>query len=310
MDRETWLLWLLSDSQLPTGGFVASGGLEAGIQGGLVEGSAGRHYHFKPGPGVAEDRGDDRQHAKYSLSEFIKSSVVNQSRQVLPFASATHEAIFKCLARVCPPSAAAQGDGPDEQQVSMLVDEIADIDHLHNAMLSSNSVARRASLAQGSGLLSLFNRSYCVADIFGGDTATQAFLQRAGKQLQYLCRLQKMGGHWPVVFGFVCAALGIPLAKTQQLFLFTFVQQVFSAAVRLNLIGPLKAQTMQCEFYAFVSEILECHHHIRPKTTACYGENNNGEEEALFDIEVAYTDPLLELHQGMHDRLYSRLFNS
>lgn len=34
--KEDWLLWMVSDSALPTGGFVASAGLEAAVQTGHI----------------------------------------------------------------------------------------------------------------------------------------------------------------------------------------------------------------------------------------------------------------------------------
>ncbi|KAJ2720165.1 hypothetical protein GGI07_004768 [Coemansia sp. Benny D115] len=62
MDKETWLLWMLADSQLPTGGFVASAGLEAAVQGGLV-------------------REDADEHDADSFVGFIRDSTHNQARR-------------------------------------------------------------------------------------------------------------------------------------------------------------------------------------------------------------------------------------
>ncbi|CAJ0636764.1 6613_t:CDS:2 [Entrophospora sp. SA101] len=59
-NREDWLLWQISDSALPTGGFVASSGLESAIQTGYV--------HDIP-----------------SLSIFLSSSIDNYAFSSLPF---------------------------------------------------------------------------------------------------------------------------------------------------------------------------------------------------------------------------------
>ncbi|KAJ1915841.1 hypothetical protein H4219_004100 [Mycoemilia scoparia] len=307
MDRESWLLWQLADSQLPTGGFVASGGLEAGVQGGFISDTQFNKHNTK--------QNGAENSSRYTLMEFILSSTYNQARFSLPFASTVHNALssqHKVLATACEDDPGQDLDGLAKE----MCDKIAKLDNTHNAMLASNAVAKRASLAQGMGFLGLFNRSYAAANIFdhhhhhntnstspSASQKWQALVKSIGKELQRMARLGEIRGHWPIVFGFVCAALEIPLARMQQLFLFQYVRQIFSAAVRLNLVGPLRAQTLQCEFYPSMDRILSETRDILPKST-------DNEEEDLFDIGVVYTDPLLELYQGMHDRLYSRLFNS
>ncbi len=64
-----------------------------------------------------------------------------------------------------------------------------------------------------------------------------------------------------------------------------------SAAVRLNIVGPLEGQTIQHQL-ADAAEAVATR----------FGE------VALDD--VAQTAPLLDLWQGTQDRLYSRLFQS
>ncbi|KAJ2160269.1 hypothetical protein GGF46_002381 [Coemansia sp. RSA 552] len=267
MNRETWLLWLLADSQLPTGGFVASAGLEAAVQGGLVR------------ENVDET---DRQ----SYVGFIRSSTRNQARFALPFCSLVHEQVTELL------------DQPDQDSQAIL-DAIIQADDFHHTMVSSNAVAMRASTAQGGGLLSLFNRGYAHAG-FMADERGQRSVQTA-KRLQRLSRLGDVRTHWPTAFGFVGAALGISLEHAQQLYMFQFVRQLFSAAIRLNLVGPLRAQALECDMQQEVDALLKEHGHLRP---AC------APGEDVFSETTVYTEPIVELYQGMHDRLYSRIFNS
>jgi urease accessory protein UreF len=63
--KEDWLLWQLSDSSLPTGGFVASSGLESAIHSSYV-------------------------HDLASLSQFLSSSITNYAYSALPFVSDTY----------------------------------------------------------------------------------------------------------------------------------------------------------------------------------------------------------------------------
>ncbi|KAJ2746312.1 hypothetical protein GGI20_001434 [Coemansia sp. BCRC 34301] len=275
MEKETWLLWLLADSQLPTGGFVASAGLEAAMQAGLVSGRA------------ADD-------ASNSLTEFIRDSAHNQARFALPFCSRAYEGAAERLARVAEDAGANDGTA-----IAAMVTDFCDLDSYHHVMLSSNRVAMRASLAQGGGLLSLFIRGYALAN-FMADRRGQTCVGVA-KQLQRLSRLGEAKVHWPTVFGFVCAALGVSLVHAQQLYMFQFVRQVFSAAIRLNLVGPLRAQTLECDMHPYVSDLLKQYSGLR----AAFGSTDD-----LFGESAVYTEPILELYQGMHDRLYSRIFNS
>ncbi|KAJ2782442.1 hypothetical protein GGI15_002914 [Coemansia interrupta] len=279
MDKETWLLWMLADSQLPTGGFVASAGLEAAVQGGLV----------------CENVADDDKDA---FTGFIYDSTRNQARFALPFCSQVHDKVAKQLDDVHGDDNGCDRDS-DSTAAARILEDIQRIDAYHHAMLASNRVAMRASIAQGGGLLSLFNRGYAHAGLMAGRRGR--LCEDIAKRLQRLARLGEIRGHWATMFGFVCAALGISCAHMQQVFLFQFVRQVFSAAVRLNLVGPLRAQTLTCDAQQLVSSLLEQHGHRRVAF-------DSGDD--VFGESAVYTEPMLELFQGMHDRLYSRIFNS
>ncbi|KAJ1766334.1 hypothetical protein EV180_001799 [Coemansia sp. RSA 518] len=291
MERETWLLWLLADSQLPTGGFVASAGLEAAMQARLIRENA------------SETDSD-------SFIGFIRGSTYNQARFALPFCSRAHEETMHLISRVQSDVKDSATEGVDTDAVKAdedttdsvatdVIDILQRIDDYHQTMLSSNSVAMRASTAQGGGLLTLFNRGYAHARFM--DHARGQLCVAIAKRLQRLARLGEMRAHWPVIFGFVCAAVGISIEHTQQLFMFQFVRQIFSAAIRLNLVGPLRAQALQCDMQLAASDLLEQHAHLRVAFDS---------PEDVFGESAVYTEPVLELYQGMHDRLYSRIFNS
>ena len=76
-----------------------------------------------------------------------------------------------------------------------------------------------------------------------------------------------------------------------RLFVFSHLRGVLAAAVRLNIVGPMEAQALQHGFSSRAEEMLE----------RC---------ESLTPDDLAQTSPLIELWQGAHDRLYSRLFQS
>lgn len=141
----------------------------------------------------------------------------------------------------------------------------------------------------------------------------------------------------------------MPLETTKQMFLFVVLRSLISSAVRLNLTGPLEGQRLQlrCSTYA---EALLARHDAKNEAKATQrlrkeNEEEDGEELARMKEEMEHkmsedqnyeaalkagtkvmmkketfdlppdhdcyqTSPLLDLVQGMHDRLYSRLFNT
>jgi urease accessory protein len=94
-----------------------------------------------------------------------------------------------------------------------------------------------------------------------------------------------------VVFGAIARALGLGRGEAQQLFLFVALRGVLSAAVRLGRIGPLEAQAAQ--------------HALAPVCARALDE-----ARGLGIDDAAQTAPLHELWGALHDRLYSRLFQS
>ena len=104
-------------------------------------------------------------------------------------------------------------------------------------------------------------------------------------------RVAALNGHHAPVFGAALSLLGLPLRTVQQLFLYSSLRGLTSAAVRLGIVGTYAAQRLQVECAGELDLILE----------RC---------EDLRDPDVAQTAPILDLLQAGHDRLYSRLFQS
>ena len=77
----------------------------------------------------------------------------------------------------------------------------------------------------------------------------------------------------------------------RQLVLFGTARGVFSAAVRLGLVGSYEAQRLQFEAVPWLEE--QC-----------------ARSAALDERDLAQTAPIADLLQSAHDRLYSRLFQS
>jgi urease accessory protein len=98
-------------------------------------------------------------------------------------------------------------------------------------------------------------------------------------------------GHYAPVFGAVARLIGVGRAESVQLFLFNHLRGVVAAAVRLGVAGPMEAQSMQLRLGPELDAVAEACGRLNP-------------------ADAAQTSPLVDLWQGGHDRLYSRLFQS
>jgi len=139
-----------------------------------------------------------------------------------------------------------------------------------------NHVANRASRSQGRALLASAERIFALPQL-------QA-LRRSNPPQPPCC-------HLAPIFGVITRSLDIACATACRLFLFLHLRGLIASAVRLGVLGPFEAQALQHSFAGRAEEILHC----------C---------QKLSTDDVAQISPLLELWQGTHDRLYSRLFQS
>jgi urease accessory protein len=152
---------------------------------------------------------------------------------------------------------------------------LVELDRLCHAMLS-NQVANRASLAQGRALVVAAERAFGLPD-----------LAEIGRQL----RSRAFEGHLAPLFGAMTAALAIDVELAVRLFLYINARGLLSSAVRLNIVGPLEAQAIQFRLGRYVEDVAVRRSHLRAE-------------------DAAQTAPALEVLQIMHDRIYSRLFQS
>ncbi|MEZ4306536.1 MAG: urease accessory UreF family protein [Polyangiaceae bacterium] len=131
-------------------------------------------------------------------------------------------------------------------------------------------MARRASRAQGRAMLATATRAFGGGEIARWDSEVRSGALR---------------GHLAPMTGAVCAALGVSLEDTLALSLHGAARGLLSAAVRLGRLGPLEAQRIQAglPLSELVREVPE-----EPEQTA----------------------PLHEVLGALHDRLYTRLFQS
>ena len=156
-------------------------------------------------------------------------------------------------------------------------------------------VARRASIAQGCALITLWEKAF-RATVDSEVPAALALAQFAkhlkegsGSELEGQVR----GGHFAPIWGVVTVAMGISITDSAYAFLLSHAKAVLSAAVRASLVGPYQAQSVLAGEW------------LRQKLAKCLEDNWE------IHIDDAGQDvPLMDIWIGRHEKLYSRIFNS
>jgi urease accessory protein len=188
-DEETYILLLLADSNLPTGSFVASSGLESYIKHGFPSSS------------------------QPATLTFLRGSLSSYARTSLPFVSDAHHLVSNLATE----GSALSSTPSDSETVRNTLQKLTDLDNLYEA-LTLNHVARRASKAQGVALLTLYSKGFTTPASLSAysDPDTRDRERRMGKLLDTFklsIRREEVNGHLPVCWGALTAALGLTLGN-------------------------------------------------------------------------------------------------
>ena len=97
--------------------------------------------------------------------------------------------------------------------------------------------------------------------------------------------------HHAPLFGALARALSIAPRDAARIFLHGSARNLLSAAVRLGRVGPLEAQRLLAEAAPLLDDVL----------ATC---------ESLGIADAAQTAPIADVASALHDRLYTRLFQS
>src|SRR5258707_11124719 len=163
-------------------------------------------------------------------------------------------------------------------------DLASDCDRLCEAF-TTNHVANRASRLQGRAFLTAIDRIFPRAGVKANASKTDS------KQSEPAAPSILPFFHFAPVFGASLRRLGLPYETAAKMFFFNHLRGMLAAAVRLNITGPMEAQALQQKLSAKTEQVI----------AGC---------ASLSLEDIAQSAPLLDLWQGAHDRLYSRLFQS
>ena len=153
--------------------------------------------------------------------------------------------------------------------------EFEAVDRYCDAFLNSH-VANRGSRRQGQSFLASAAKIFPVKEI---------------QNIAASAHATKQPRHLPTVFGAVCGQLGVEAQNARRLFMFLSLRGWISSAVRLGIVGPIEGQSIQ---------------HSLGET--CRSIADPFENTSIYS--AAQCAPVLEVLQGTHDRMYSKLFQS
>jgi len=172
---------------------------------------------------------------------------------------------------------------------------LRELDNDFDASILCN-VARRASIAQGKGLLSVWERSFSSGyPVNEATRALEGFRQalRGGQSGSIEGWYMPLNGHLAPLWGVLTHVMGLSAQDSSYLFLFSHVRTIVSAAVRASVLGPYQAQAVLSS--ASVQKLI----------TEKMGEWWDVETEKAGQVV-----PVMDMWVGRHEILYSRIFNS
>jgi urease accessory protein len=204
---ERHVLYILLDSNLPTGGFVASSGLESYAKHGFF--SSSHLASLSDAQGSARAAGVEIQEA---VVDFAQSSVMNYAKSTLAFVKDA----WTLLDRL---QTAEAGDQSKETTVAAL----KKLDDLYEAM-TLNHVTRRSSTAQGIALLTLLTKGFAPPNLNFPARSTKASVMEEEEEeevplwwkssvdtFKRMIRRGEAHGHLPVCWGVLTRAMGLSL---------------------------------------------------------------------------------------------------
>ena len=215
--RANHLLYILTDSNLPTGGFIASSGLESYITHGFIQ---PQNYTATSDGLQSTSSASNKDKPKAKSAEWMihlgEVEMDNYASTTVPFVLDTWYVLDYVLGQAIHETA-INGEH-DSQALEQTLRILATLD-LHHEASSLSHVSRRASKAQGVALLTLYAKAFNVPSASkenlngrARDSPSEARAGMAGMvvaRYKTLVRSGEAPGHLAICWGILCAAVGL-----------------------------------------------------------------------------------------------------
>lgn len=145
----------------------------------------------------------------------------------------------------------------------------------YDRMMLSPSI-RKGSVAQGRGWMRIFK---------------ELFPRYSAVPFKEQLKAASLPPHWLPLMVLTLKSVGATIEQIRELFIFMQLRDQLSAAIRLGLIGPARAQRVQSEIEGLVGEALQKADH----------------KTASHAVRIT---PLLDVAQMLQPSLYSKLFQN
>jgi len=265
----SWCALMLADSGLPTGSFAHSAGIESAAQLGL----------FGNPSNVDQER----------VARYVNAAARSSVQLLVPFVVAGN-----ALART--------HHRPSD--LDELFHKWQKLDQFAHAALAANGPGCKASLDQGHGMLRVAIQ-WLGASSNGASSKDSSIAMELAQRIQGEIDKSSDGtGHIGPVFGFVCGFLGLDEKATCRVLGYCTARDMISAAVRLNLVGPMAGVNLLDGAYKAVEEGIES----GSMDTTCVEEGDDVVSTAMD--AVATCSPVVEAVHPTHDVLAVRLFRT
>ena len=263
----SWCAFMLADSGLPTGSFAHSASIESASQLGLF------------GP---------PSNPELSLvSSYINAAARSAVQAITPFVLAGHSL------------STLSGENVDDR-----FHDWCRLDRFAHAALAANGPGCKASLDQGHGVLRVaIQWLESDAETKAQSAEAVAMLRRIQEEIDYS---PATTGHIGPLFGLIGGFLGIDSDVTCRVLGYCTARDMISAAVRLNLVGPIAGVTVLHGVNEAVDDGIV---HATSSIT------DNSESAGMDDVSaalknVATCSPVVESIHPTHDILAVRLFRT
>lgn len=177
-------------------------------------------------------------------------------------------------------------------------ERLLDLDDALDAAIMC-TVGRRASVAQGRALLSIWDRAFFSAIPPSTDASAETL--KVLKNFSALLRsanahtdsLPPASAHLAPLFGVIARTTGVGEEEMAYVYMLSHVKALLSAAVRASVFGPYQAQKLLAsrEVQEGIEGVIKAH----------WGRKVE---------DAGQTVPVVDLWIGRHELLYSRIFNS